>query len=367
MRRISLIMLGALLVTGTLYADVSLVERVQTGKEKPEHTNRKGTPGVTIHATGSVQLTDASNFEYFINTDITFSTTSSASGAASEASYTGPVSATTSGGGTVSTTLNDAFDGYNTLCVSTTGATGPCSTGDANYTVYNNNGPAALDASCSNRQVIFPAQTIGTLSVQRKVFVPANDEFARWLNCVTNNGTSAAAVSLITANNLGSDSNTVVVSTSDGDATAELTDTWVTTFQNYSGTTSSDPRLGHVLQGPGAAAPLASISFADGDDNPYWAYNLTVPAGATKCVMSFVTGQPSKAAAATKAGELVGLPANATQCLSQAELGQVCNFSAVRVNVVEVPTLGTAGVVALVLLLSSFALIALRRHRAARG
>ena len=37
-------------------------------------------------------------------------TTEPTSGAASEASYTGPVNATTSGNGTVSSTLNDAFD-----------------------------------------------------------------------------------------------------------------------------------------------------------------------------------------------------------------------------------------------------------------
>ena len=287
-------------------------------------------------------------------------------GRASEASYTGPVSATTSGGGTVSTTLTDAFDGYNSICISTTGGTGPCVTGDANYTIYNQNGPATLDATCGNRQVIFPVQTVGTLSVQRRVFVPANDEFARWVNCVTNNGGAAAGVTLITSNNLGSDSGTTLVSSSDGDATAELTDTWVTTFQSYTGTTSSDPRLGHVLQGAGAATPLSGISFANGDDNPFWRYTLSIPAGATQCVMNFVTGQPSKAEAAAKSAELAGLSANSTQCMTPTELAQVTNFSAVRVNAVEVPTLGTTGVVALVLLLSSFAILALRR-RASRA
>jgi hypothetical protein len=364
MRRISLVIMGALLVSATLQADVSLVERVQAGKEKPEH-GRRGS-GVVGQATGSQTLTDASGFEYFINTDITFSTSSSASGAASEASYTGPVSATTSGGGTVSSTLNDAFDGYNSMCISTSGATGTCETGNADYTIYNDNGPATLDASCSNRQVILPVQTVGTLTLQRKVFVPANDEFARWVNIITNTGGSAATVSMIIGNNLGSDSNTTIVSSSDGDATAETSDTWVSTFQNYSGTTSSDPRLGHVLQGAGASTPLSFINFANGDDNPFWGYTMTLQPGETRIIMNFATGQPSKAEANAKAAEIAGLPANALQCLSTTELGQVSNFVTQRATVVEVPTLGEYGALALVFLLSSFAIVALRR-RAARG
>jgi hypothetical protein len=171
---------------------------------------------------------------------------------------------------------------------------------------------------------------------------------------------------MIIGNNLGSDSNTTIVSSSDGDATAETSDTWVSTFQNYSGTTSSDPRLGHVLQGAGASTPLSFINFANGDDNPFWGYTMTLQPGETRIIMNFATGQPSKAEANAKAAEIAGLPANALQCLSTTELGQVSNFVTQRATVVEVPTLGEYGALALVFLLSSFAIVALRR-RAARG
>ena len=66
------------------------------------------------------------------------------------------------------------------------------------------------------------------------MFVPTNDSFGRWLNIVTNTGATAATFNLIIANNLGSDNNTVIVTSSNGNATAETTDTWVTSFQNYS-------------------------------------------------------------------------------------------------------------------------------------
>ncbi|HRI89037.1 MAG TPA: hypothetical protein PK869_12265, partial [Candidatus Hydrogenedentes bacterium] len=119
---------------------------------------------------GSVSLIDASGLEFLINTDVTFATSSNASGAANDAAYTGAVAATTTGGGTVNAALDDAFNGYNSLFV--------------NNVSYNLNGAATLE--CEGRLVEFPEQTIGDLSVQRKVFVPSDDAFCRWLNIVTN-------------------------------------------------------------------------------------------------------------------------------------------------------------------------------------
>ena len=300
---------------------------------------RHGLPigSYSIAATGSQGLIDAAGLKYFINTNITFSTTSSASGAMSEASYTHAVAASTLNGGTTMSTLNDAFDGYNTICISLNGTFGPCQTGNASFTIYNKNGPATSE--CNARQVVFSPQTIGGLSVQRKVFIPTDDTFGRWLNIVTNTSGAPITFNLITANNLGSDNNTVIVNDSSGNATPTINDTWVTTFQNFSGTTSSDPRLGHVLQGSGAATPVSGLSFANGNDNPWWAYTLTLAPGQTKIIMNFVTAQPSKAAAAAKAAALANLTSiGAKECMTAAEKQQVANFRAVpRVEVVPAP------------------------------
>ncbi|HEX7679926.1 MAG TPA: IPTL-CTERM sorting domain-containing protein [Thermoanaerobaculia bacterium] len=284
-------------------------------------------------ATGSIALIDAAGLKYFINTNITFSTSSSASGAASEASYQGPIVASTSAGGTVMSSPSDMFDGYGAICVSLTNATGPCATGNASYTMYVQNGPAAFDATvpagpaCTNRQVQYPAKTIGGLSVTRKVFVPTNDRFIRWMNFFTNTTGSPITFTTISSNNLGSDSNTRIVTTSSGDNVATTADTWVTSFQNYSGNTSTDPRIGHVLWGPGAATPISNINFVDGDDNPFWAYSITLAPGQTKAILNFATGQGTKAAANAQAAALDLLPPNATQCLSATELGQIVNFA----------------------------------------
>ena len=283
-------------------------------------------------ATGSVQLIDAAGLRYFINTNITFSTSSSASGAASEASYTVPVAASTVAGGTTMSTLSDMFDGYNALCVSLTNSTGPCSTGNPNFTVYNKNGPASVDTSvpavaeCTNRQYVLPAKAIGGLSVRRKVYVPTNDQYIRWMNFFTNTTIAPITFTMVTSNNLGSDNNTIVVTTSSGDATVTASDLWATSFQNFSGSTSSDPRIGHVFQGSGAPTPVSNINFVNGDDNPRWVYSITLNPGETKIIVNYATGQGTKAAAAAQAANLATFPATAQQCMSATELSEVTNF-----------------------------------------
>ena len=274
---------------------------------------------------GDPPLTDGIGVRFNINTNVGFTTTSSASGAVSEASFTHAVAATTLNGGTVNTTLTDAFDGYNALCLDVNNVGGQCDT--LNMAVYNQNGPASLE--CSGRQVVLPASTLGNFEVRRKVFVPSNDSFARWLNIVRNTSASTQTVRLQTSSNLGSDALTQVVTTSDGDVTPEVTDTWVTTFQNFSApsTTSPDVRLGHVLRGANGVVGLSAISFANGDDNPFWRYVFTLAPGQTAIIMNYATGQASRAAAATQAASLANLTnANALACMTATEIGQVLNF-----------------------------------------
>ena len=324
-------------------ADPSLLTPASDNSHKSKQAkaearrSRLAASSLSLHphvlSNGAVNLIDASGLKYLINTDMTIITSSSASGAASDAVYTAPVVATTQGGGTQMVALNDAFDGYNAICVSLTGATGPCSKTNPIYTMYNFNGPAAFDATvpagpnCTNRQLVYPPKTIGPLSVQRRVYVPPNDTYIRWLNSFTNTSGAPVTFTMVTSNNLGSDSNTVIVTSSNGDAVAQTTDTWVTTFQNYVAGTSSDPRLGHVFQGVGTSTPISAMSFANGDDNPFWTYSITLAPGQTKIILNFATGQPSKAAAAAKAAALSTLPIAATQCLSAAQLALVTNFA----------------------------------------
>lgn len=266
-------------------------------------------------ATGSVSLTDANHLQYFFNDALTYTTTLSASGAASEASYTASVSASTVSGGTTPTKLTDAFDGYGGLVV--------------NATPYNENGASALE--CGDRQIVFNTQEIGTLEVSRKVFVPTDGNFARWTNVVKNVGAATETVVLMLDNNMGSDTHTVLMASSSGDTLVDLTDSWAVSMQGVSlpaepGTSSPDPRLGHVWQNAEGRVHADSIVFTDGDDNPQWQFTFDVAPGETAVFLSFVTGAPTWAAAQAAAEQIAGLGAGTTSCLTQAEWDSLRNF-----------------------------------------
>ncbi|HVR09231.1 MAG TPA: hypothetical protein VMW75_14370 [Thermoanaerobaculia bacterium] len=365
MRRVLAVALLSLVAAPVLLADVSIIERRQARQKSAVDAGKAPHPRHPGGATGSIALIDAQGLKYFINTDITFSTSSSASGAMSEASYTHAVAASTSAGGTTSSTLNDSYDGYNTICLSLNNTVATCETGNANFVIYNKNGPATTECpgpvSHVNRQVVFPVQTVGSLHMSRKVFVPDNDQFARWLNYFTNTGATPQTVTMVVANNLGSDSNTKITGTSTGSLTPSVTDTWVTTFQNFTGKTTSDPRLGHVLQGPGGAVPLAGISFVNGDDNPFWGYTFTLQPGETKIIANFAVNQPTIAASKTRAAALVSLPPNTLQCTTTAEQAEIANFVAAP-PIATVPTLSLGGLAALAAVLGIAALILVRRR-----
>ena len=207
--RIFVAVLCAGLVASAALAEITITDHNAMLRQQRWTARHTGIPPL---ATGSHALVDAGGVKYFINDNITFSTSSSASGAMSEASYTHAVAASTSGGGTTASTLNDAYDGYQTICVSFSLATGTCETGNANFVIYNKNGPATGEcmgtASKVDRQYVFATQVMGpgnALHVFRKVFVPDNEQFARWLNYFTNTGGTPLTFNVIVANNLGSD------------------------------------------------------------------------------------------------------------------------------------------------------------------
>lgn len=291
----------------------------------------RGDGNQRIQATGSKRLTDANGLEFFINTHITFNTSSSASGAASEASFVGPVQATTLNGGFVASTLNDAFDGYNAVCVDIGDTRGAVQCNDTS--TYNKNAAPTMDAACGNRQVLYPVKNMGGVEVSRKVFVPSNDSFIRWATILKNPTAAPITLRLSPSNNLGSDSNTKIFSSSSGDTTVTTADLWYGSFQDYSGVTSSDVRMGHIMQGAGASVPVANINAVNGDDNPFWSYLITLQPGETKIILNYATGQATKALVNSKAADIMtqiasGAGSNALACLSSAELSQVANFVA---------------------------------------
>lgn len=288
-----------------------------------------------VSATGSQRLRGG-GVGFFVNDNITFSTTSSASGAMSEASMTAArTDVSTADGGVTAATLNDAFDGYGSLSVHVGADASDAQprTGDPAFTFYGRNGPSTL--TCEDREVRLAEQSVGDLTMSRRVYVPAGAPVGRWLEVLRNDGAAPLTVTAYLTHNLGSDNNTSIFATSGGDLAPDVDDGWVGTFQNFSGTTSNDPRLGHVLQGRGARAVRAA-SFADGDDNPYWSYELTLDPGETQIIATYAVVEATKTLAATRAAALADRPL--TDCMTDEERAQLANFDVTAPRLTLPPT-----------------------------
>jgi len=311
----------ALLLTITSFtavarAEISLTDQQSFATRARYAASASGQVTAAPLAAGQVpRLIDATGLEWFINDEVTYATTSSSVGAASDAVFVGAVEATTAAGGTELALLADAFDGYNALRVSVDGGAA---------VAYNQLGAATSD--CNGRQILEPALAVGGLSVTRKVYVPGTDGFARWLNIVTNPTASPHNVTLTILNNLGSDTKTKIGATSSGDAIADVNDDWVTSYEDFTQGSSRTPRLAHVLQSPGAAIRLSALTFVNGNDTPTWSYTFAVPAGGTVVIGNFAAGLASRADAALKAAQLAALPPAATVCMSSTEQAALLNF-----------------------------------------
>ncbi|MCH8046464.1 MAG: VCBS repeat-containing protein [Planctomycetes bacterium] len=172
----------------------------------------------------------------------------------------------------------------------------------------------------NRREIVIGPALVGSVEVTRKIYVPDDQGFARFLEIVTNNTESTQAYSLTINTNLGSDGGTVLVATSSGDARFDANDNWLVT-DDADG--SGDPTILHVMAGPGGLGPAAASTL--GDDISY-RYDLTLAPGATQIIMHFAAQSANRADAVDKAAQLVELGLGATEGLTAIEAGQIVNF-----------------------------------------
>jgi hypothetical protein len=192
-------------------------------------------------------------------------------------------------------------------------------------------GQECPDSNGKNKQLDFASQTFSAqnLTLARKVYVPSNQEWARWLNIVTNTGSASTQVTITLLGLIGSGSATQVVTTSSGDNSLTIGDLWFTTQQNVSN--SLEPSIGYVVQGPGATTPVSNLGISTTSTPPgkaAFSYTTTIPGGGAAIVMTFVTVQGKTKAAKNTCNDIVTnpLPSSAIKCMSEQELSQVVNF-----------------------------------------
>jgi hypothetical protein len=205
-------------------------------------------------------------------------------------------------------------------------------------TAFAGNAIGTLEAG--GRQVVTRQQGLAGLDVTRRIYVPIDGYFARYVDVLSNPGSSP-----ITANvwvtSFTSSSNTLVA-TSSGDATLDVADAatadrWLTADDGNA--TSGVPALAFVFDGAGGTTRAAFAAFAP-SNSAVWRWDgVTVPAGGSVAFMYFVSEQQTRDAAQATAERLVQLPPEALANLRQDEIAIVQNIA--------VPAGGTSGVAGL--------------------
>lgn len=174
----------------------------------------------------------------------------------------------------------------------------------------------------NNREVVLGPQTIGNVAVTRKVFVPADQGYTRFLEIVRNTSATTVNYTISIETNLGSDGSTNLVGTSSGDLVFAPNDDWIVTDDVDAG---GDPTMLHVTASPsGRVRPtIATLS----GDNLRYTYNLTLNPGETQVVMHFASQNQNRATALAKATQLTELQLGALIGMTDEEQQAIVNFN----------------------------------------
>lgn len=182
---------------------------------------------------------------------------------------------------------------------------------------------AEASSEDGGREVAIGPSEIGLARASRKVFVPSDGGFARFLEIIENPGAAPFTMRVEVSTNLGSDSGTQLVRTSSGDASFTTADDYLVT-DDADG--FGDPTVAHVFSDAGATLQPISVSSNVPGDSVRYEFDLLVPAGGTAIVMHFAVQAPDRAEAIAQAEALRALEGGATSGLSGPERSAIANF-----------------------------------------
>ena len=193
----------------------------------------------------------------------------------------------------------------------------------------------------NGREVVIRQSGLAGLNVTRKIYLPQDGYFARYLEILTNPGTSPVTVDLrVTSNVRSFNGSPLIRATSSGDTILDVSDPiqpdrWLVTGDNQDGDpflTFAEPALAFAFDGIGAPDHAASANYvvnpssSPGQLMVTWS-NIMIPAGGTVAYMHFGAQQVSRASAAASADRLDQLSPEALVGLSPDEITEIRNFS----------------------------------------
>ena len=174
--------------------------------------------------------------------------------------------------------------------------------------------------------VLGPVEDAPGLEWRRRIYVPDDDRFIRYLEVFDNSGTEDAQVSFTVQNRFSVTQQ--VIDTSSGDAVTSDADQWIVSDDSSDGT-FGDPAVAYVWSGPNAPVKARSVRGPD-TSNLFvdYTYDLTVPAGGRAIVMHFASQGRPRASSVFKAEELRQLKGSALAGLTPEDQAEIVNFFA---------------------------------------
>ena len=194
-------------------------------------------------------------------------------------------------------------------------------------TSYNSIPPDATEDG--GREVVTDTVIMNNLQVNRKIFVPTDDAFARFLEILVNPTGSNIAVQVEIDSELGSNGGTLIISSSSGDTILDASDDYFTSDDGSDG--GEDPSLAHVFSCDGASVEPTNIeqnfqNQATELDQIRYTFNVNVPANGRVIIMHFSSQNEDRVTAAASAQSLLSLQGSALSGLSSDEMSDIVNF-----------------------------------------
>jgi len=256
-------------------------------------------------------------------------------------------------GGTASQTLSDTFDGAQVLLVDGVQFQDPSGTVDLTGTTVTSN-PAVMSG----------------LNVQMQYYFDTTRALVRSLYSFTNPTGAPITVTVDYDNNFGSDGNTILTGSSNGDAVFDAGYRWFSSKQNWCGGTSPEPRMTYSRYGgTPAVMPSSTPTIPSGATGGFTdRYTLTVQPGQTVRLMMFTQLNNTVAASITSGATFADLTSVQTAGLltglSAQQIGEIVNWQGQAVAApTSIPTLSEWGMIIMSSILGLAAMFSLRKRQ----
>jgi hypothetical protein len=189
------------------------------------------------------------------------------------------------------TVRDDAFDGYSQAFLDASPYDNPSATS------------AGCDRNDARTKLVYPGDNIGGVRVRPMLLTDRSNRRGRVYVSLTNTTGAPVTFDFRFDGNLGSDTNTNVARTSNGDGIVQPADRWATSCedQDADGCAATDgndvdrdPELAHNWEGKQAEDSADTIDLADGADTYDVTFeDVTIGSNKTKAYMEVVTLNPT--------------------------------------------------------------------------